>query len=111
MFYFGCFNGQVNFKYFLKFVFFEFEKQFGKKVIFVFDCVGFEVEEIVNKVDNGDVVFFENFCFYVEEEGKGVDVEGNKVKVDKVKVDEFCKGFIKFGDIYVSKLNYFDCFI
>lgn len=104
MFYFGCFNGVVNQKYFFKLVVVEFEKQFGgKKVIFVFDCVGFEVEEIVNKVEDGVVVLFENLCFYIEEEGSVKDKDGNKIKVDKVVVEEFCKGLIVFGDIYISE--------
>ncbi|KAK4180511.1 phosphoglycerate kinase [Triangularia setosa] len=95
-------NGQVNPKYSLKPVLPELEKQLGKKVTFAPDCVGPEVEEIVNKADNGDVVLLENLRFHVEEEGKGVDAEGNKVKADKAKVEEFRKGLTKLGDIYVN---------
>ncbi|KAK0671670.1 phosphoglycerate kinase [Cercophora samala] len=95
-------NGQANPKYSLKPVLPELEKQLGKKVTFAPDCVGPEVEEIVNKADNGDVVLLENLRFHVEEEGKGVDAEGNKVKADKAKVDEFRKGLTKLGDIYVN---------
>ncbi|KAK4223010.1 phosphoglycerate kinase [Podospora fimiseda] len=95
-------NGQVNAKYSLKPVVPELEKQLGKKVTFAPDCVGPEVEEIVNKADNGEVVLLENLRFHVEEEGKGVDAEGNKVKADKAKVEEFRKGLTKLGDIYIN---------
>jgi len=96
-------NGQVNQKYSLKPVVPELEKQLGKSVTFAPDCVGPEVEEIVSKADNGEVVLLENLRFHVEEEGKGTDADGNKVKADKAKVDEFRKGLTKLGDIYISE--------
>lgn len=96
-------NGQVNPKYSLKPVVPELEKLLGKSVTFAPDCVGPEVEEIVNKADNGGVVLLENLRFHIEEEGKGTDAEGNKIKADKAKVDEFRKGLTKLGDIYISQ--------
>lgn len=96
-------NGQVNPKYSLKPVLPELEKQLGKKVTMAPDCVGPEVEEIVNKAENGDVVLLENLRFHIEEEGKGTDAEGNKIKADKAKVEEFRKGLTKLGDIYISQ--------
>ncbi|KXX78373.1 Phosphoglycerate kinase [Madurella mycetomatis] len=95
-------NGQVNPKYSLKPVVPELEKLLGKSVTFAPDCVGPEVEEIVNKADNGGVVLLENLRFHIEEEGKGTDAEGNKIKADKAKVDEFRKGLTKLGDIYIN---------
>lgn len=96
-------NGQANPKYSLKPVVSELEKLLGKSVTFAPDSVGPEVEEIVNKTDNGGVVLLENLRFHVEEEGKGTDAEGNKVKADKAKVEEFRKGLTKLGDIYISR--------
>ena len=96
-------NGQVNPKYSLKPVVPELEKLLGKSVTLAPDSVGPEVEEIVNKTDNGGVVLLENLRFHVEEEGKGVDKDGNKVKADKAKVDEFRKGLTALGDVFVSK--------
>lgn len=96
-------NGQANPKYSLKPVVPELEKLLGRSVTFAPDCVGPEVEEIVNKADNGVVVLLENLRFHVEEEGKGTDAEGNKIKADKAKVDEFRKGLTKLGDIYISQ--------
>ena len=95
-------NGQVNPKYSLKPVVPELEKLLGKSVTFAPDSVGPEVEELVAKADNGAVVLLENLRFHIEEEGKGVDAEGNKVKADKAKVDEFRQGLTKLGDIYIS---------
>jgi phosphoglycerate kinase len=97
-------DGQVKEKFSLKPVVPELEKLLGKSVTFAPDCVGPEVEEIVSKADNGAVVLLENLRFHVEEEGKGVDADGNKVKADKAKVGEFRKGLTKLGDIYISKL-------
>ncbi|KAK0715465.1 phosphoglycerate kinase [Lasiosphaeris hirsuta] len=95
-------NGLVNPKYSLKPVVPELEKLLGKSVTFAPDSVGPEVEEIVNKASNGEVILLENLRFHVEEEGKGVDKDGNKVKADKAKVDEFRKGLTALGDIFIN---------
>ncbi|KAK3294189.1 phosphoglycerate kinase [Chaetomium fimeti] len=95
-------DGKVNTKYSLKPVVPELEKLLGKSVTVAPDCVGAEVEEIVNKADNGEVVLLENLRFHIEEEGKGTDADGNKIKADKAKVEEFRKGLTKLGDIYIN---------
>jgi phosphoglycerate kinase len=95
-------DGKVNPKYSLKPVVPELEKLLGKSVTVAPDCVGAEVEEIVNKADNGEVVLLENLRFHIEEEGKGTDAEGNKIKADKAKVEEFRRGLTKLGDIYIN---------
>ncbi len=95
-------DGQVNPKYSLKPVVPELEKLLGKPVTFAPDCVGPEVEEIVNKATGGEVILLENLRFHIEEEGKGVNAAGEKVKADKANVDEFRKGLTKLGDIYIS---------
>lgn len=101
-------DGSPNEKYSLKPVIPELEKLLGgKKVTFAPDCVGPQVEEIVSKADNGDVILLENLRFHIEEEGKGVDKDGNKVKADKAKVEEFRKGLTKLGDVYISKSFFF----
>lgn len=95
-------DGLPKEKYSLKPVVPELEKLLGKKVTFAPDCVGPEAEEIVSKADDGDVVLLENLRFHIEEEGKGVDKDGNKVKADKAKVEEFRKGLTKLGDVYIN---------
>lgn len=98
-------DGAVNEKYSLKPVVGELEKQLGKSVTFAPDCVGAEVEEIVNKADNGAVVLLENLRFHIEEEGSSKDKDGNKTKADKADVEKFRKGLTALGDVYVSTLH------
>jgi len=95
-------NGQVNEKYSLKPVVPELEKLLGKSVTFAPDCVGPEVEAIVNKANNGEVILLENLRFHIEEEGSSKDKEGNKTKADKEKVAEFRKGLTALGDVYIN---------
>ncbi|KAM3554844.1 hypothetical protein ARSEF4850_006265 [Beauveria asiatica] len=95
-------NGQANSKYSLKPVVSELEKQLGKSVTFAPDCVGPEVEKIVNGADNGAVILLENLRFHIEEEGSAKDADGKKTKADKAKVDEFRKGLTALGDVFVN---------
>ncbi|KAK9421766.1 putative Phosphoglycerate kinase [Seiridium unicorne] len=95
-------NGSPNPKYSLKPVVPELEKLLGKSVQFAPDSVGPEVEEIVSKADNGQVVLLENLRFHIEEEGSAKDADGNKTKADKAKVEEFRKGLTKLGDVYIN---------
>ena len=96
-------DGKVQAKYSLKPVVPELEKLLGKSVEFAPDCVGKEVEEIVNKASGGQVILLENLRFHAEEEGSSKDVDGKKVKADKAKVEEFRKGLTVLGDIYISE--------
>lgn len=98
-------DGAPNPKYSLKPVAAELEKLLGKPVTFAPDCVGPEVEAIVNKADAGAVVLLENLRFHIEEEGSSKDKDGNKTKADKAKVDEFRKGLTALGDVYISALS------
>lgn len=90
-------------KYSLKPVVPELEKQLGKKIIFIDQCVGKEVEETVNKASGGQVILLENLRFHAEEEGSSKDAEGKKVKADKEKVEAFRKGLTALGDLYISQ--------
>ena len=63
------------------------EEVLGKKVTFVKDSVGEEVEKVVAAAQSGDVILLENLRFYQEEE----------------KGDEnFAEQLAKLGDIYVN---------
>jgi phosphoglycerate kinase len=106
-------DGKANPKYSLKPVIPELEKLLdGKKVEMAPDCVGKEVEDIVNKASGGQVVLLENLRFHAEEEGSSKDADGKKVKADKAKVEEFRKGLTALGDIYISEfLNHSRRFI
>ncbi|SPO04069.1 probable phosphoglycerate kinase [Cephalotrichum gorgonifer] len=95
-------NGSPNPKYSLKPVVPELEKLLGKPVTFAPDCVGPEVEAIVNKADGGAVVLLENLRFHIEEEGSAKDAQGNKTKADKEAVEKFRKGLTALGDVFIN---------
>ncbi|POS76448.1 phosphoglycerate kinase [Diaporthe helianthi] len=95
-------NGSPNPKYSLQPVVPELEKLLGKSVTFAPECVGSEVEAIVNKTEGGGVVLLENLRFHIEEEGSAKDKDGNKTKADKEKVAEFRKGLTALGDVYIN---------
>jgi phosphoglycerate kinase len=101
-------DGKANPKYSLKVVVPDLEKLLdGKKVEFAPDCVGKDVEDIVNKASGGQVVLLENLRFHAEEEGSSKDADGKKVKADKASVDEFRKDLTALGDIFISKEAYY----
>jgi phosphoglycerate kinase len=95
-------DGKPNPKYSLKPVVAELEKLLSKKVTFTEDCVGPEVEKVVNNASNGDVILLENLRFHIEEEGSSKDKDGNKVKADKADVEKFRKGLTALGDVYIN---------
>ncbi|KAF2401399.1 phosphoglycerate kinase [Trichodelitschia bisporula] len=95
-------DGKRNDKYSLAPVVPELERLLGKSVIFADDCVGPEVEEIVNKASDGQVILLENLRFHPEEEGSYKDADGKKVKIDKAQVAEFSKGLSALGDVYIN---------
>lgn len=55
------------------------EELLGKKVTFLKDCVGAEIEAACADPAAGSVILLENLRFHVEEEGKGEDETGKKV--------------------------------
>ncbi|HEY8904018.1 MAG TPA: phosphoglycerate kinase, partial [Chthoniobacterales bacterium] len=78
------------------------EELLGKPVKFLNDCVGSEVEVACAGLQPGEVVLLENVRFYLEEEGKTKDADGNTVKADPAKVAEFRASLTKLGDVYVN---------
>merc|ERR1719486_1738877 len=78
------------------------EKICGKPVTFLTGCAGAEVEAACADPAPGSIILLENLRYHVEEEGKGLDAEGNKVKADKEKVKEFRASLAKLGDVYVN---------
>jgi phosphoglycerate kinase len=95
-------DGKKNLKYTLKPVATKLEELLGKPVKFLDDCVGAEVEAACSALQPGEVVLLENVRFYLEEEGKAKDADGNTVKADPSKVAEFRAGLTKLGDVYVN---------
>merc|ERR1719235_395560 len=78
------------------------EEKLGKPVTFLKDCVGAEVEAACADPAAGSVILLENLRFHVEEEGKGVDASGNKIKAEKDAVTAFRTSIRKLADIYCN---------
>merc|ERR1711988_1678589 len=78
------------------------EEKLGKPVTFCKDCCGAEVEATCADPATGTVILLENLRFHVEEEGKGVDADGNELKADAAKVTEFRASIRKLADVYCN---------
>lgn len=55
---------------------------FIREITFLDDCVGPTVEAACENPPDGSVILLENLRFHVEEEGKGIDAEGKKVRLN-----------------------------
>merc|ERR1711957_546391 len=78
------------------------EEKLGRPCQLMKDVVGSEVEAACADPAPGSVILLENSRYYIEEEGKGKDAEGNKIKADPEKVKEFRASFARLADIYCS---------
>lgn len=90
-------NGKPNAKYSLQPIVPDLERLIGKKVTFLKDCVGPEVQSQVNNSKDGQVFLCENVRFHIEEEGSSKDKEGNKTKADPKAVQTFRKELSSLG--------------
>ncbi|KAF8892679.1 phosphoglycerate kinase [Infundibulicybe gibba] len=95
-------DGKVVEKYSLKPIASELEKQLGKQVKFLSDCVGDEVEKAVKSAPLGSVTLLENLRFHIEEEGSVKNKDGTKTKADPTKITEFREALTRLGDVYVN---------
>jgi len=95
-------DGNVVEKYSLKPVAAALEKLLEKPVLFLNDCCGPDVEKACADPADGSVILLENLRFHIEEEGKGVDASGNKIKADQAAVVAFRESLSKLGDVYVN---------
>ncbi|XP_020820187.1 LOW QUALITY PROTEIN: phosphoglycerate kinase 1 [Phascolarctos cinereus] len=89
-------------KYSLEPVAAELKSLLKKEVLFLKDCVGPEVEQACANPPNGSIILLENLRFHVEEEGKGKDASGNKIKAEPAKVEAFRASLSKLGDVYIN---------
>ncbi|MFA8343152.1 MAG: phosphoglycerate kinase, partial [Rhodothermaceae bacterium] len=80
-------KGKVKPEFSLKPVAVRLGELLDKDVKFAPDCVGEQVESIVNKLQDGDVLLLENLRFYAEEEKNA---------------PEFAEKLAAFGEVYVN---------
>ena len=59
-----------------------------RKVDFLDDCVGSDVERACGEAKDGKVLMLENLRFHMAEEGKGT-IDGQKVKCPQADIDAF----------------------
>ena len=78
------------------------KKNLARDVTFLSDCVGAEVEAACAAPAPGSVFLLENLRFHVEEEGKGIDAAGGKIKASKEATAAFCASLTRLGDVYVN---------
>jgi len=80
----------------------EVEKLLGKKVTFLNDCIGPEVEIVCANPPPGSIFLLENLRFHIEEEGKVTTEDGQKLKASDEQVKAFRESLSKLGDVYVN---------
>ncbi|KAK7821100.1 hypothetical protein U0070_020462 [Myodes glareolus] len=73
----------------------------GKQIV-MRNCVSPEVESVCANPAAGTAILLENPHFHVEEEGKGKDASGKKIKAESAKMDAFRASRSKLGDVCVS---------
>ncbi|CAK9294609.1 unnamed protein product [Gordionus sp. m RMFG-2023] len=95
-------DGVPNPKFSLEPIAKQLETLLGVKVTFLHECVGPEVEKACADPKPGSVILLENLRFHVEEEGKGLDVNGNKVKASKEATEKFSASLSKLGDVFIN---------
>lgn len=72
-------DGKRDMKYTLKPVAEELKVLLGREIQFLNDCMGAEVEAACADPPSGTIILLENLRFHIEEEGKGIGTDGNKV--------------------------------
>ena len=95
-------NGSRQDKFSMKPVVPALEDLLQKKVSFLDDCVGSDVERACGEASEGKVLMLENLRFHMAEEGKGVNAAGEKVKCPKEDIDAFRASLSRLGDLYVN---------
>jgi len=78
------------------------QEKLGVPVTLMKDVVGPEVEAACADPAPGSVILLENSRYYIEEEGKGKDAEGNKIKATSDQVTKFRSSLAKLADVYCS---------
>uniref|UniRef100_A0A1W7RA08 Phosphoglycerate kinase n=1 Tax=Hadrurus spadix TaxID=141984 RepID=A0A1W7RA08_9SCOR len=95
-------DGQRKPQFSLKPVSEELKSLLQHEIVFLNDCVGAEVEAACADPVPGSIILLENLRFHIEEEGKGVNDKGEKVKANPDDVASFRKSLTKLGDVFVN---------
>ena len=74
----------------------------GVEVRFAPDCVGAEVEAMVQEMQPGQVILLENLRFHAEEEGKGKTADGQPINPSEQDVAAFRTKLSSLGDVFIN---------
>lgn len=85
-------DGKPNEKYSLRPIANYLGELLNRKIIFLEDCVGANVEQQCSQAPNNSVILLENLRFHPEEEGKS---SGGEMK-------KFSESLSKLGDVYIN---------
>jgi len=77
-------------------------EKLGREVMFLSDSVGPDVEAACKDPAAGSVILLENIRYHIEEEGKGVDDEGKKVKAGAEETATFRTSLAALADVYCN---------
>lgn len=80
----------------------ELQSVLGRNVQFINDCASDEAIQATANPTDGSVFLLENVRFYAEEEGKGVQEDGSKIKPESDAITAFREKLTKHGDVYVN---------
>ncbi len=94
-------NGQKKKKFSVRQIVGEVEKCLGRRITFLGDSSGPDVERACAAPANGTVFLLENLRFNIAEKGKGKK-DGKKVKASKAQKAAFRKSLTSLADIYVN---------
>jgi phosphoglycerate kinase len=78
------------------------EKYLNRKVDFLNDCVGEEVEKYCENSKNGQIILLENLRFHLEEEGSCTLDDGTKLKSSTENIKKFRERLSSLGDIFIN---------
>lgn len=73
-----------------------------REVIFVHDCVGAEASKACAHPEPGSVILLENMSFHAEEQGYGIDQNGEVVQPSEESRRAFINCLSHLGDIFVN---------
>lgn len=95
-------NGQKDNKFSLNPIVEILAARLSTPVVLLPDCVGEDIEQRCADPAPGTVFLLENLRFHAEEEGKGLDDEGNKVKASKDAIRSFRTSLSMLADVYIN---------
>lgn len=98
----GSPGGNVNEALTLQPVSIALQNLLGVNVVFLNDCVGFQVERECSNPEDGSVYLLENLRYHPEEEGVLYNEEGEPFPMDSDKIRKFKKKLGVLGDIFIN---------